>query len=568
MSDLIQREDKWHEAEHSFRLSIPCPFCSEALSSENSHHLTRCSSCSELMEWVLHEGETSLYWPRMIGDNFSSFDGHRYNHSSLFDNAELGGDQGKTSGNLEPDLAIWNVPTTQETFQLIEAWSNPGGNQEEKWADKFQFSNGVVPQSLLVMHGDLIVARNDGGITTFKDVDADWESIRREEFQSMFSDKRMHEKNFRYRPCGRFPFILISNEKECVIWKNSFGTTGSSYKKFELPSEVLEKACYMMGSPTSFYHENRLAFVMTMVAEDASNGSYICAFVQDVVDGLFTMSILYLNYRLDNPVLYSRTQDAMISLLLQGRRILKISAEILWNRSNFEKRTADTKYDFITLTKEYWFHSHLQHQYKPNPHDCMAIQSKNVDEFLVLAFESAETGQLFISSINLRALDSLTQSSWRTVEVKDHVTGTVHAMSVGSCKGQLREGQILLNTVAITLKSGIALIDMTTGQSCGEFISAADGVQGAHTDPVIISNAGIVAKIGRELRLSWDMLEWGQALGSSSDTIQLESAYMTGLTMLNDRIIVTKYSKDDENVKKVYTLEAIDIVKKNRNLRK
>lgn len=70
MIDLILQQDTWNEAQHSFQLSIPCPICSTPLARENTHHLTRCSSCEGLLEWTLHEGESRLYWPRTIGDNF------------------------------------------------------------------------------------------------------------------------------------------------------------------------------------------------------------------------------------------------------------------------------------------------------------------------------------------------------------------------------------------------------------------------------------------------------------------------------------------------------------------
>ena len=141
----------------------------------------------------------------------------------------------------------------------------------------------------------------------------------------------------------------------------------------------------------------------------------------------------------------------------------------------------------------------------------MAIQSKHNEEHLVVAFESLRTNQLYVAHINLRSLDSLNDSSWRVVEVKDGVTGPVQAMAVGSCKGHLREGQILLNTVALTLQNGIALIDMSSGQTCGSFIPDDTGrVQTTYKDPAIISNAGVVSKVGSTLSLSWDMLEWGR----------------------------------------------------------
>ena len=581
MIDLILQEDTWNEAQHSFQLSIPCPFCGQALARENTHHLTRCSNCNGLLEWVLHEGETNLYWPRTIGDNFSSFDGRRYNHTSFFDNAELGGDQGKTSGNLEPDLAIWNIPTNQETFELKNPWKNPGGSAEKEWEEKFQFPIRVIPQSLLVMHGDLIVARNDGGITTFKGVDGPWENVRREEFPSVFSSNRMYDTGFRYRPCGRFPYVLISNEQECIIWKHSFGTTTSKHEKFELPSELLEKQCYMMGSPTSFYNGNKLAFVMTMVARQQSDGSYICAFVQDEMDGPFRMIIMQLAFQLDHPALYSRTQECLVSMLLQGQRFVRVPVDMLWDATKFEERMEDRPYLYTKLTRQNWFNSYLGHQYKFNQFDCMAIQSKHNEEHLVVAFESLRTNQLYVAHINLRSLDSLNDSSWRVVEVKDGITGPVQAMAVGSCKGHLREGQILLNTVALTLQNGIALIDMSSGQTCGSFIPDDTGrVQTTYKDPAIISNAGVVSKVGSTLSLSWDMLEWGAPVGFDEATRTivamgqkilrhpLKSEYKPGLTMLNNRIFVSRYSHTEGNGLEIYKIEAIDIVKMSRDLKK
>lgn len=581
MIDLILQQDTWNEAQHSFQLSIPCPICSTPLARENTHHLTRCSSCEGLLEWTLHEGESRLYWPRTIGDNFSSFDGRRYNHTSFFDNAELGGDQGKTSGNLEPDLAIWNIPTTQDTFDFVNPWKTADHPRGQELQEKLQFPIRVIPQALLVMHGDLIVARNDGGITTLKGVDGPLEQVKREEFPSVFAENRMYDSGFRYRPCGRFPYVLISNERECVIWKHNFGTTNSKHEKFKLPDELLDKECYMIGSPTSFYHGNKLAFVMTMVAKNQSDGSYICGFVQDDVDSPFRMVILSVAYRLDHPVLYSKTEESLISLLLQGQRFLRVSVDDFWQGEKCEKRSEAQTYWYRKLTREDWFNSFLGHQYNFNQFDCMSIQSKHDQEHLIMTFESMRDNQMYIAQINLRSLNTLSNASWRVVAIKENITGPVQAMAVGSCKGHLREGQILLNTVALTLQNGIALIDMTSGQYCGTFISDDAGrIETTHKDPAIISNAGVVAKIGSTLSLSWDMLDWGAPvrLDEATNTVvamgqkvlrhPLRSEYKTGLTMLNNRIFVSRYSHTEGNGLEIYTIEAMDIVKRSRNIKK
>lgn len=581
-NDYILQRDTWNEAQHSFQISVPCPFCSRPLSKETNHHLSRCSSCNGLLEWVLHKGETNIYWPRTISDNFSSFDGRRYNHASFFDNAEMNGEQGKTSGNLDPEMAIWNVPSDQYFFKLQPAWPKPEESVLNKWKEIFQFPPRVVPQSLLVMHGNLLVARNDGAITNFMNVDGDWENIKRTEFPSVFADNRMNERSFRYRPCGCFPYVLISNEKECVIWKHSFGVTGASHEKFELPIEIQNKKCYMLGSPTSFYLNNRLAFVFSMVGHNSSDGSYVCAFVQKEVDGPFTMVILRVGYQLDYSMLFSRTRESLISLLLQGHRFLEYPIKNFWDFSAFAQKRETSTFWYAELGRDNMFQSDLGHQCKFNQSNCMAIQYRDQSEYLVIVFDSLTTSKTYLSHIKLRDLNMEGRThSWHTKEVQGDFNGQVQALSIGSCKGNLRAGHNLLTTVALTTQNGVAVIDLMTGQSCGTFISDTGGIiQNTHKDAAILTNAGIVSKVGTQLSLSWDMLDWGApvSLDAATNTVvgmaqkntkhPLHSVYISGLTMLNHRIFVTKYSHTESTGLSVYQIEAIDIIKCARNLKK
>ena len=605
-NDNALRDDEWNEAQYAFQVAVCCPYCSTPLARENSHHLTRCSNCKGLLEWVLHQGEANLYWPRTINDDFSSFDGRRYNHYSYFDNAELGGDHGKTSGNLEPDLAIWNMPTSQETFTFKNIWSrsdllkkkldeqeivyskykaaeaslSPGDRERYvleqnkydelriayerllKKEEKFKLPSRIHPQSLLVMHGDLLVSRNDGAITTFRNIAGEIDEVKRFDFPSLFADNRLNDANFRYRPCGRFPHVFVSNEKECIIWRYETGTSGASHEKFTLPKEILNKSCYMLGSPTTFSEGNRSAFVMTLISKNASDGSYICAFVQDQASAAFKMVILHLTYRLDHAMLFSQTRSSLISLLLEGGRFLEVSTSYFWDKSNFEEQGVEGKnYFYGIIKKSHWFTSYLGYQYIFNQYSYMCIQSRGNDEFLILAFESSNNSDLYLAKIKLSSLAHLSSDSWSIVRIQGDINGPIQSISVGSCKGSLRAGQALLDTVALTVQTGIALIDLTSGHSSGTFISdSANMTNSTDKDPAIITNAGVVAKVGGLLNLSWEMLEWGAA-GQRILRYPLKSAYMTGLTILNNRIFITRFSTKEDNGIRIFKVDAIDINK-------
>ena len=90
MNQEFPQQDLWVQSINGFKLHISCPHCSTSITvAPTTQQLSRCEHCKGLFEWTKHEGEINIFWPRCIEDAFSSLDGHRYQHTSLFDFSEL-----------------------------------------------------------------------------------------------------------------------------------------------------------------------------------------------------------------------------------------------------------------------------------------------------------------------------------------------------------------------------------------------------------------------------------------------------------------------------------------------
>ena len=568
-------QDEWIQAVNSFRLKIPCPHCSKPVQSPTASQLSRCPHCGGLFEWTKHHGDqgnTTVFWPRKNDDNFSSLDGRRYQHASLFDFSEIGGHCGKTSGILEPDLALYDAPNSDYAFQLNRITpliDNDSSNREH-----IQFIQDTKPHSLLVMHGRLVVACNDGSIVVFDNIMGDWSKFTSQTYDSIFEEKRIHDR-FHYLPCGNFPYIFITNERQCVIWKMNFSTEQEESYCFDLPEKMVHDGFFMIGSPTSFYYEQQLIFACTFISDDVSKGTYIFAFVQEkdhvrtTKQSPFRMVVLFSAYLFNQAVLFLTSRKSIVSLCLNGKRLMEYEVEKILNQPAFDHDSPSTTTHKISRDS-YRSSGIGSYQIDFNPNHNMMIQQNNKKKYLVFVFKDNNDGASYVSRL---PISKLSTPMWTTKRINVNLNEKVKNVSISSCYGFLRKGEKLLNTLVLTTANNIWLIDFNTGNPIGERIADKTLThKPLHVDSSIITNAGVVSRIGSQIYLSWDMLDWNTPIENNVVSTQKRTSLTlhgspseSGLVILNNRIFTISYAYSEKASKKnIYELCVIDIEKTHR----
>ena len=522
---------RWDQAKKTFDCKPCCPKCfAPILEPEERAVLTRCEQedCQALMEWVEHPQKTggSWFWPRLSNENYSTLDGHKYQHPSPLDWCEFGGNSDRNGFIEDPEQHIFGKPTREKRFALKKAWS-------------YELSAKKDVHSLMIMHGYLVIVYHNG---TF-DILSNINGSQAESFISqnrVFNDDNTPE-TFRFTPACRYPYVFLTNEKEVIIWRMRTKNQQEHLQRFNIDAELVEEGYHLIGSPTSFYYKTKLGFAFTLVnhKQDWKN-SYLCFCWQDKEDENFNHQMIPLQVSLQRPMIYVASQQLFVGIAFYGQLAVSLSLEEIWKAP--ESVTAQNH-----LTKG------LAVQI-PNHHRntvALRLDIKKQQELVVVhRHPNPNIPTKHLSYLRLK------DWTWTSFPVKSDSLIDIHNISVGSNTKGRNSQSSFTDKVSITTTEGVYHFTCK-GEPWGKPFTTAitHGIGVVHRDASIICGAGIINKVRGKLSIYWKRV-WGR--GTERHDYMTSLASRSGLAIFEERVfIVDTKSKLDTTP----AIVAIDIVK-------
>lgn len=546
----------WDPVKKTYNFNPVCPYCHHTITIMNNQTLIRCNNCNELLEVVGHEHEEGkiVYWPRTASDNFSTLDGHKYQHTSPFDWGEIGGSSNRNGFVIDPEHQLFGLPNIDTEFSLKKVW-------EHTLNDSYEHARSLraLPESLNVMHGVLYITYQDGRIDSFSNIQQS-QPTKASSCTNEFHSVRP-SLLYRFEPVFRFPYIFLTNGNEIVIWTLSFSSNKTKdFKRIPINpnNKNWTKSHHIIGSPTSFLHEGKIGFAYTMSNFSQKwSPSYLCVIFQDSESEEFQSKIIPLGRGIVRPVLYSEEKQAFYAISFEGAIISKLNVASIWDQD-------DIKFTEYRLSEvKICINQHAYHTV------ALRTNTENKLELFALArIQSNNNSETHFCFLNLEDLENdLESSKWKTVplQIGNNASpiGEVYAMACGTnIPG--KSNLDVANIVSVTTKDGVYNFTIDGYPTGGTLLFDTSRFITEQTrDATIISNAGLINRIGDNLQLYWGgMWSTSERVKHSADH-SLTSYHYPGIALFQKRIfIVHNKVLEDQHYEQKIMVSAFEITRK------